>query len=104
MLFRSAAAGSLLITEAGGMVGNFSAEGDYLFSEQIVAGTPKVFSGLIALLHRHAVAAEAATQGAAASETVASGTTGADEARRDPSQRAVRPTRKITKASASRAE
>ncbi len=45
-----AAAGSLLITEAGGLVGNFKADGDYLFSEQIVAGTPKVFAGLIATL------------------------------------------------------
>jgi myo-inositol-1(or 4)-monophosphatase len=45
-----AAAGSLLITEAGGLVGNFKADGDYLFSEQIVAGTPKVFAGLIAML------------------------------------------------------
>lgn len=94
-----AAAGSLLITEAGGMVGNFGAEGDYLFSEQIVAGTPKVFSGLIALLHQHVVAAEAA----AASGTAASGTTvkapsageaSADDARRDPTQRAIRPIKK----------
>lgn len=48
-----AAAGSLLITEAGGLVGNFTADGDYLFSEQIVAGAPKVFAGLIALLREH---------------------------------------------------
>ncbi|MCM5569474.1 inositol monophosphatase [Burkholderiaceae bacterium FT117] len=44
------AAGSLLITEAGGLVGNFSAEGDYLFAEEVVAGAPKVFSAMIALL------------------------------------------------------
>jgi len=94
-----AAAGSLLITEAGGMVGNFGAEGDYLFSEQIVAGTPKVFSGLIALLHRHVVAAEAAAASGAASSGAAAkapstGEASTDDARRDPTRRAIRPIRK----------
>ncbi len=99
-----AAAGSLLITEAGGMVGNFDAEGDYLFSEQIVAGTPKVFSGLIALLQRHVRAAEAAAQTAPAQPKPIKATrrstpapaeqadaASGEAARRDPSQRAVRP-------------
>ncbi len=44
------AAGSLLITEAGGLVGNFSGDADYLFSEQVLAGAPKVFSSLLALV------------------------------------------------------
>lgn len=44
------AAGSLLITEAGGLVGNFSGDADYLFSEQVLAGTPKVFGALLALV------------------------------------------------------
>jgi len=44
------AAGSLLITEAGGLVGNFSGDSDYLFSEQVLAGAPKVFSSLLALV------------------------------------------------------
>jgi myo-inositol-1(or 4)-monophosphatase len=44
------AAGSLLITEAGGLIGNFTADGDYLFAEEVVAGSPKVFSAMIALL------------------------------------------------------
>jgi myo-inositol-1(or 4)-monophosphatase len=44
------AAGSLLVTEAGGLVGNFAADGDYLFSEQALAGPPKVFAGMVALL------------------------------------------------------
>lgn len=46
------AAGSLLISEAGGLVGNFEADGDYLFSEEIVAGTPKVFVAMLSLLRR----------------------------------------------------
>lgn len=53
------AAGSLLISEAGGLVGNFAADGDYLFSEEIVAGAPKVFSAMIALLRRTQAGAEA---------------------------------------------
>ncbi|TXL66905.1 inositol monophosphatase family protein [Zeimonas arvi] len=44
------AAGSLLITEAGGLIGNFTADGDYLFAEEVVAGSPKVFAAMIALL------------------------------------------------------
>jgi myo-inositol-1(or 4)-monophosphatase len=43
------AAGSLLVTEAGGLVGNLQGDGDYLFSEQVLAGTPKVFGQMVAL-------------------------------------------------------
>jgi myo-inositol-1(or 4)-monophosphatase len=51
------AAGSLLITEAGGLVGNFSGDADYLFSEQVLAGTPKVFGALLALVAQNRRAA-----------------------------------------------
>lgn len=44
------AAGSLLVTEAGGLIGDFSGESDYLFSERVVAGAPKVFGAMIGLL------------------------------------------------------
>jgi myo-inositol-1(or 4)-monophosphatase len=44
------AAGSLLVSEAGGIVGDFKAEGDYLFSEEVLAGTPKVFAGMVGVL------------------------------------------------------
>lgn len=55
------AAGSLLITEAGGLVGNFSGDADYLFSEQVLAGAPKVFSSLVSLVaqNRRATAPKA---------------------------------------------
>jgi myo-inositol-1(or 4)-monophosphatase len=46
------AAGSLLVSEAGGLVGNLQGESDYLFSEQVLAGTPKVFSQLVALFQQ----------------------------------------------------
>ena len=44
------AAGSLLITEAGGIVGTFAGESDYLYKDEIIAGTPKVFAQMVAAL------------------------------------------------------
>jgi myo-inositol-1(or 4)-monophosphatase len=44
------AAGSLLITEAGGIVGNFSGESDYLYKGNVLAGTPKIFAQMVQLL------------------------------------------------------
>ena len=44
------AAGSLLITEAGGIVGTFAGESDYLYKGNVIAGTPKVFAQMVALL------------------------------------------------------
>jgi len=45
-----AAAGALLITEAGGIVGDFSGESDYLYKGEILAGSPKIFAQMVALL------------------------------------------------------
>ncbi len=47
------AAGSLLITEAGGLVGDLSGEANYLRTGNIVAGTPKVFAQLLQVIGRH---------------------------------------------------
>ncbi|CAN5331744.1 inositol monophosphatase family protein [soil metagenome] len=44
------AAGSLLITEAGGIVGTFAGESDYLYKGNVIAGTPKVFAQMVNLL------------------------------------------------------
>jgi len=41
------AAGSLVITEAGGIVGNFSGDSDYLHKGDVLAGTPKVFAQMV---------------------------------------------------------
>lgn len=46
------AAGSLLITEAGGLVGTLSGE-EYQQGGHILAGTPKVFAPLVELLRPH---------------------------------------------------
>jgi myo-inositol-1(or 4)-monophosphatase len=44
------AAGSLMITEAGGLVGNFTGEADYLFQRELVCGSPKVYAQLVQIL------------------------------------------------------
>jgi myo-inositol-1(or 4)-monophosphatase len=44
------AAGSLLVTEAGGLIGNFTGEADYLYQREVVAGNPKVYAQLVQTL------------------------------------------------------
>jgi myo-inositol-1(or 4)-monophosphatase len=44
------AAGSLIVTEAGGLIGNFTGEADFLHQREVVAGTPKVYGQLVQLL------------------------------------------------------
>ena len=44
------AAGSLMITEAGGLVGNFTGEADYLHQRELVAGNQRVFAQLVQTL------------------------------------------------------
>ncbi|MCL2021114.1 MAG: inositol monophosphatase [Betaproteobacteria bacterium] len=47
------AAGSILITEAGGLVCDFSGEANYLSSGNIVAGTPRIFHPLLQIVQNH---------------------------------------------------
>ena len=51
------AAGTLLITEAGGLVADLAGESNYLESGNLVAGTPKVFSQLLQIIQSHKTAA-----------------------------------------------
>lgn len=51
------AAGSLLVTEAGGLVSDFVGGNNYLNSGNIVAGNPKVFKALLKTLSPHLPAA-----------------------------------------------
>ena len=48
------AAGALLIQEAGGLVGDFDGESDYLQSGRMVAGNPKIFAQLLQMIAPHA--------------------------------------------------
>jgi myo-inositol-1(or 4)-monophosphatase len=44
------AAGSLMITEAGGLIGNFTGESNYLYQREVLAGSPKIYGQLVPLL------------------------------------------------------
>jgi myo-inositol-1(or 4)-monophosphatase len=44
------AAGSLLVLEAGGLIGDLSGEGDYLHGGQVIAANPKIFSQMVQAL------------------------------------------------------
>ena len=44
------AAGSLLVLEAGGLIGDFAGEGNYLHGGQVIAATPKVFAEIVQTL------------------------------------------------------
>jgi myo-inositol-1(or 4)-monophosphatase len=44
------AAGSLLVLEAGGLIGDLAGEGDYLHGGQVIAATPKVFAQIVQAL------------------------------------------------------
>ena len=44
------AAGSLIVTEAGGLVGNFTGEADFLHQREVVAGTPRIYAPLVTML------------------------------------------------------
>ncbi|NNM82814.1 MAG: inositol monophosphatase [Burkholderiales bacterium] len=47
------AAGTLLVTEAGGLVGDLEGETGYLSSGNIVAGTPRIFAQLLQVIAPH---------------------------------------------------
>jgi myo-inositol-1(or 4)-monophosphatase len=50
------AAGSLLVSEAGGLVGDLSGESTYMTTGNIVGGNPKVFSQLLQVIAPHLTA------------------------------------------------
>ena len=44
------AAGSLLVTEAGGLIGNFTGESDFLEQKECLAGAPRIYGQLVSIL------------------------------------------------------
>jgi myo-inositol-1(or 4)-monophosphatase len=58
------AAGSLLVTEAGGLIGNFTGESNFLDQRECVAGSPKVYGQLVAILHKYSKFASAGEKAA----------------------------------------
>jgi myo-inositol-1(or 4)-monophosphatase len=47
------AAGSLLVTEAGGLVGNYTGEADFLDQAECVAGNPRIYAQLVSTLGKY---------------------------------------------------
>ena len=47
------AAGSLLVTEAGGLIGNLSGDADFLHTGECVAANPKIYGQLVATLGKY---------------------------------------------------
>ena len=47
------AAGTLLVTEAGGLVSDLAGESDYLATGNLVAGTPKIFTQVLPVIRSH---------------------------------------------------
>jgi myo-inositol-1(or 4)-monophosphatase len=53
------AAGSLLVTEAGGLVGNFTGEPDFLEQKECMAGNPRIYGQLVGILGKYSKFASA---------------------------------------------
>ena len=64
------AAGALIVTEAGGLVGNFTGEADFLHQREVVAGSPKIYGQLVTMLapFTHVIKADEAAKAGGAAE------------------------------------
>lgn len=58
------AAGSLLVTEAGGLVGNFTGESDFLEQNECLAGSPRIYGQLVTILGKYSKFASAGDKAA----------------------------------------
>jgi myo-inositol-1(or 4)-monophosphatase len=47
------AAGSLLVTEAGGLIGNFTGEPEFLDQRECLAGAPRIYGQLVPILAKY---------------------------------------------------
>ena len=81
------AAGSLLITEAGGLVGNLSGDADFLEQRECLAANPRIYGQLVNVLGKYskfATAGDKANVRAAVAELSHAAPVSADEAIADP--------------------
>jgi myo-inositol-1(or 4)-monophosphatase len=58
------AAGSLLVTEAGGLVGNFTGDADFLNQQECMAASPRVYGQLVNVLGKYSKFASAGEKAA----------------------------------------
>jgi myo-inositol-1(or 4)-monophosphatase len=86
------AAGSLIITEAGGLIGNFTGESDYLFQREVVAGNPKVYGQLVQILapYTRVIKGETASGDGATEEAAPDATQAFVQAQTEPAEPARR--------------
>ena len=54
------AAGALLVTEAGGLVGNFTGEANYIDQKECMAANPRIYAQMVPLLQKYCKFASAA--------------------------------------------
>jgi len=66
------AAGSLLVTEAGGLIGNFTGEPDFLEQRECLAASPRIYGQLVPLLGKYSKFAGAGDK-AAVRQAIAAG-------------------------------
>ncbi|MDF2467190.1 MAG: suhB [Ramlibacter sp.] len=64
------AAGSLLVQEAGGLIGNFSGDSDFMEQKECVAGNPKIYGQLVAILGKYSKFASAGDKAAVRQNTL----------------------------------
>ncbi|HXE47867.1 MAG TPA: inositol monophosphatase family protein [Ramlibacter sp.] len=65
------AAGSLLVTEAGGLIGNFTGDAEFMETKECIAGNPKIYGQLVAILGKYSKFASAAEKAVAHQNTLA---------------------------------
>ena len=58
------AAGSLLVTEAGGLIGNFTGEADFMDQRECLAGTPRIYGQMVQILGKYSKFASAGEKAA----------------------------------------
>jgi len=96
------AAGALMVTEAGGLIGNFTGESDFLFRGEVLAGNPKIYGQLVQMLSPYsqvgkgepaagAVTASALAQTTPEQALAASAPTALEPARKTAAPRVRRP-------------
>jgi myo-inositol-1(or 4)-monophosphatase len=74
------AAGSLLVQEAGGLVGNFTGDADFLEQREIMAANPRIYGQLVTVLGKYSKFASAGEKaGLRQSVTVRSDSNGDDD-------------------------
>ena len=58
------AAGALLVTEAGGLIGNFTGEADFLEQKECLAASPRIYGQLVGLIGKYSKFASAGEKAA----------------------------------------